>query len=53
MTSCKDCSSRIIWTSEIGKMDKCKFVLCSFKPKLRMTPKTVPKWCPRKDELVR
>ena len=53
MTSCKDCSNRIVWTREIGNMDKCKFVLCGFRPKLKMTPKTVPKWCPRKDELVR
>ncbi len=51
MTSCRDCSSRVVWYHGIGNMDKCKFILCGFRPKLRMKPKTVPKWCPRIDEL--
>lgn len=50
MTSCKNCSSRIEWHREIGDMNKCKFVICGFKPNLRMKPKTIPKWCPRIDE---
>jgi hypothetical protein len=50
MKSCKDCSSRIVWDCNIGDMEKCKFIICGFRPKLRMKPKTIPKWCPRINE---
>jgi hypothetical protein len=39
-----------VWHRDIGDMQKCKFVICGFKPNLRMKPKAIPKWCPRKDE---
>ena len=44
---CINCGSRVRVDPKYGNLDNCKFLICSYRPNLKMSLKTLkPNWCP-------
>lgn len=48
--NCSECTYKYIVHPKYSIIENSKFVICSFKPKLRNHINSEPKWCPIKND---